>query len=181
MSLPQRASYLYHSRYCEENIWHLCQCPEFARSQVIVIAAQADCFPMLCQRAASSAQEPLLWDYHVVLLWQNAERNYLIDFDTCLAFCTPLEDYMQQSFLAEHLLYPEYVPLFRVLSAQDYVKYLKSDRRHMQTPQGWLAPPPPWPCISENESNLHQFTHMLDHTYGKVLDMNTLLKTLVVH
>lgn len=177
MLLPEREPYLYHASYCEENIWHLCQHHEFAQSQVIVIAAQAECFPMLYQRAARSAQEPLLWDYHVVLLWQNNSLNYLLDFDTRLGFCTPLEEYMQQSFLADKLLYPEYIPLFRLISAQEYVRYLKSDRRHMQTPEGWLAPPPPWPPISENESNLHQFTNTADHSYGKVLSAATLLET----
>lgn len=118
MLLPEREHYLYHSRYCEENIWHLCQHTEFAQSQVIVIAAQTECFPMLYQRAASSAHEPLFWDYHVVLLWQNKNLNYLLDFDTCLGFCTLLEKYMQQSFLAKELVYPEYVPLFRILSIQ---------------------------------------------------------------
>lgn len=175
MPLLQRQHYAYHPHYCEENIWHLCQHALFAQSQVIVIAAQGDYFPMLCQRAARSAQEALFWDYHVVLLWQKAKLNYLLDFDTCLAFCSPLADYMQQSFLAETRLDPEYVPLFRILSAQDYVQHFKSDRSHMQTPHGWLAPPPPWPPISKNESNLQQFTHMNDHRYGKVMSAAALL------
>lgn len=176
MLLPQREDYAYHSRYCEENIWLLCQRAKFTDSQVMVIASQADCFPMLNQRAANSAQEPLLWDYHVVLLWQNTNLNYLVDFDTRLEFCTPLEAYMQQSFLAEELINPEYVPLFRVIKAQDYASYFKSDRRHMKTKKGWLAPPPPWPPSSETESNLHQFTNMADQRYGKVLSATALLQ-----
>lgn len=176
MLLPQREHYDYHSRYCEENIWLLCQRAEFAESHVIVIASQADCFPMLNQRAASSAQEPLLWDYHVVLLWQKTNLNYLVDFDTCLAFCTPLKAYMQQSFLAEELINPAYVPRFRVIKAHDYVSNFKSDRSHMKTKKGWLAPPPPWSPISETESNLHQFTNMADQRYGKVLSSTALLQ-----
>lgn len=50
----------------------------------------------------------------------------------------------------------------------------------MQTPEGWLAPPPPWSPISENESNLHQFTNVADHSYGKVLSGVALLENIKV-
>lgn len=177
MNLPQREHYAYHARYCEENIWLLCQQTEFLSSHVIVIAAQADCFPMLCQRAADSPEQPLLWDYHVVLLWHTTNLSYLVDFDTKLAFCTPLKDYVQQSFLDENWLNPEFVPLFRVLPAQDYVRSLRSDRRHMKTETAWLAPPPSWSVISEGQSNLHQFTDMTDRAYGQIFTASQLLKT----
>jgi len=178
MNLPQREHYAYHSRYCEENIWLLCQQPEFAASDVIVIAAtQAECFPILCQRAADAPDQPLLWYYHVVLLWSNSEQTYLIDFDTTLPFCTPVTDYFQSSFLDEETLYPEFIPLFRVMPAQDYVRILRSDRSHMRTKNGWQAPPPHWPVISANESNLHQFTDMNDREYGQIFTAAELLKT----
>ncbi|WP_020396873.1 hypothetical protein [Thiolinea disciformis] len=178
MTLPQRENYAYHPRYCEENIWWLCQQPDLIHSDVLVIAAtEAECFPILCQREANAPDEPLLWDYHVVLLWHASHQAYILDFDTTLPFCTPLERYFEQSFLAEELLYPEYVPLFRVIKAKDYARDLKSDRRHMKTKKGWLAPPPPWPVISESESNLNQLTTMLDQGYGKVLNATALLKT----
>ena len=178
MNQPQRRNYAYHSRYCEENIWWLCQQPEFAVSDVIVIAAaQAECFPILCQRAADAPDQPLLWDYHVVLLWPNSEQTYLIDFDTTLPFCTPVADYFQQSFLDEEALYPEFVPLFRVLPAQEYLCNLRSDRSHMKTKTGWQAPPPSWPAISADENNLHQFTDMSDREYGKIFTATELLKT----
>lgn len=176
MNLPQREHYRYHSRYCEENIWWLCQRPEFAGSHVIVIAAQAECFPILCQCAADSPDEPLLWDYHVVLLWPTAKGSFLIDFDTTLPFCTPLSEYFQHSFLDEDDLYPEFIPLFRVLTANDYVAILRSDRRHMRTAKGWLAPPPDWPPISVDESNLHKFITMSDHDYGQILTAAKLLQ-----
>ena len=168
MNLPQREHYAYHARYCEENIWWLCQQPEFADSQVMVIAALAEYFPMLCQRAAGLPEQPLLWDYHVVLLWPTQNQTYLVDFDTFLAFCTPIADYFQRSFLAETRLKPQFIPLFRVLQARDYVRVLRSDRSHMKTPTGWLTPPPPWPAISPHDNNLHQLTDMTDHHYGRI-------------
>lgn len=176
MPLPEREQYAYHSRYCEENIWLLAQQPEFANSHVIVIAAQAECFPILCQRAAAAPDQILLWDYHVVLMWQHDAHYYLVDFDTTLAFCTPLADYFEHSFWDEARLNPEYVPRFRVLTAQEYVRQLRSDRRHMQTDNGWLAPPPPWPPISATESNLPQFADIANHDYGQIFSAAELLQ-----
>ena len=177
MTLPQRENYAYHSRYCEENIWWLCQQPDLIHSNVLVIAAaEAECFPILCQREANAPDEPLLWDYHVVLLWHTSHQAYILDFDTTLPFCTPLERYFEQSFLAEELLYPEYVPWFRLIKAQAYLQHFKSDRRHMRTKNGWYAPPPPWPPISENESNLHRFTTMTNREYGSVMTATSLLQ-----
>ena len=174
--LPHQADYLYHSRFCEENIWHLCQRPEFSTSEVIFIASRGECFPMLCQHAAPTPTTPLLWDYHVILLWYAANRRYLLDFDTTLAFCTPLSDYMRHSFLAEHWLKPAFIPLFRLIPTKDYVANFLSDRRHMQTSEGWLATPPPWPPISTSTSNLSQFTDMTDPTYGRILTASQLLQ-----
>lgn len=177
MFLAQRSNYLYHSHYCEENIWHLCQRPELNPRFVIVIAARGDCFPMLCQTAAEDADTPLLWDYHVILLAQADQQSaYIFDFDTTLGFGTPITEYLQRSFLAEKRLIPAYIPWFRLVPADIYVSSLLSDRRHMKTAQGWMAPPPDWPALSDSKSNLHQFTNMADLSYGRVFSHSALLQ-----
>jgi hypothetical protein len=177
VKLPQRETYLYHPQYCEENIWHLCQCPEFARSDVIVMASRGEFFPLLCQRQAVTPHVPLLWDYHVVLLWHAAnDQRYILDFDTTLPFCTPVMQYVQRSFLAENSLNASYVPWFRVMSAQAYASTLQSDRRHMKTAEGWLCTPPVWSPISLTSSNLYKFTDMSDPEYGQILSMAELLQ-----
>lgn len=177
MTLPQRDQYLYQACYCEENIWQLCQRPEFMHSEAVVIAALGDCFPILQQRAATAAYLPVLWDYHVVLLWHTDDGDYIIDFDTTLPFCTPLADYVQHSFFDERRLPANLRPLFRVIPAQQYVSSLQSDRRHMKTADGWLAEPPAWLPISENTSNLQQFINMKDHHYGQIMTTQQLLST----
>ena len=175
MKLPQREHYLYHPRYCEENIWHLCQQPEFHHSDVIVMASRGEFFPILRQRAADAPDMPLLWDYHVVLLWLAGKGvRYILDFDTTLPFCTPANHYFQQSFIDERRLRPAFVPLFRVMPAREYAANLLSDRRHMKTANGWLAEPPAWPPISATESNLQKFTDMNDREYGQILTMTYL-------
>lgn len=170
MQLPQREHYLYHHRYCEENIWHLCQQPEFQNADVIVMASRGAFFPILCQQAAEAPGMPVLWDYHVVLLWHTGKgARYILDFDTTLPFCTPVGHYLQQSFLDERRLSAEFVPLFRLMPASEYRERLLSDRSHMKTANGWLAEPPGWPPISTAGSNLKKFTDMADHDYGQVM------------
>ena len=177
MKLPQRETYLYHPHYCEENIWHLCQRIEFADSDVLVIASTGEFFPILCQREAEAPHLPLLWDYHVMLLWHAANaQHYILDFDTTLPFCTPIAQYFQQSFLDENYLKASFVPWFRVMSAQAYATTLQSDRRHMRTAKGWLSPPPAWPPISVTTSNLRKFTDMSDLEYGQILSAAALLQ-----
>lgn len=176
MKLPEREHYRYQPSYCEENIWHLCQQPEFQHSDVIVMASKGRFFPIRCQRKANTPTEPLLWDYHVVLLWHVApDARYILDFDTTLAFCTPIADYFRQAFLDESLLKPRFVPLFRVMPSKEYAEKLLSDRRHMRDEYGWLVEPPPWPPTSITESNLHKFTDMSDADYGRILTATQVL------
>ncbi len=177
MTSPQRENYLYQACYCEENIWQLCQCAEFANSDVLVIAALGDYFPILWQKAATAPYSPVMWDYHVVLLWHAPNgKHYILDFDTTLPFCTPLAQYIQHAFFDENQLQPQMRPRFRQLPAAAYVATLQSDRRHMQTPDGWLAEPPTWPSISPKTSNLPKFTDMYDTEYGKIFTAEQLLQ-----
>ena len=66
-------------------------------------------------------------------------------------------------------------PMFRVLSAADYVEHFLSDRRHMKTAYSWNAPPPNWPLISQTSSNLERFTDMEDQEFGQVLSATELI------
>ncbi len=178
IQLPQRENYRYHAYYCEENIWHLCQQPELQNSEVVVIASKGDVFPILCQRAAVTPDTPLFWDYHVVLLWHSKNEHYILDFDTTLPFCIPITRYIQRSFVDEQQLNAQFIPLLRVMSANEYIANLQSDRSHMKTADGWLAEPPSWSPISTCSSNLHQFTDMTDDEFGQVLTVSQWLNRL---
>lgn len=181
MKLPRREDYPYQSRYCEENIWHLCQQPEFQDSDVVVMASRGDFFPILRQRAAETPDAAVLWDYHVVLLWRaGGGARFILDFDTTLPFCTPAIRYFQQSFIDDALLDPAFAPLFRVMPAREYAAGLLSDRRHMRTADGgWLAEPPSWPPISTSKSNLRQFSNMAERKFGRILTSAQLLQMLM--
>ena len=161
----------YQPYYCEENIWHLCQHPQYLGGEVVFIASYGDYFPMLCQQGEQPGY-PVFWDYHVVLL----KNGNIHDFNTTLPFTTPIAQYFECSFIDEGLLGSQQIPMFRVLSAEDYVRWFLSDRRHMKTSDGWSAQPPKWPLISETTSNLHQFTDMTDAKFGVVWNATEMLK-----
>lgn len=156
----------YQPFYCEENIWHLCQHPQYLGGHVIVISAYGDFFPMFFQKTGQGKHQLIFWDYHVVLL----QDGKIHDFNSTLSLSTPSQNYFAHSFADEARLKPLQIPYFRVLSSKDYVESFASDRRHMKTQSGWNAPPPDWPLISATSSNLKQFTDMRDTTFGEVLN-----------
>ena len=158
--------------YCEENIWQLCQHPDYLNGHVIFIASHGDYFPMFFQQGSDSIGGPVFWDYHVVLL----NHGNIYDFNTTLPFASKVYDYIEHSFIDEDQLEPDLIPLFRVLPAKEYIATFKSDRRHMKTTNGWNAPPPEWPMICEHSSNLHQFSDMTNLEFGTVITSRELLR-----
>ena len=161
----------YHPYYCEENIWHLCQHPQYIGGEVVFISSYGDYFPMLCQENSDGTGYPIFWDYHVVLL----NDGCIHDFNSTLPFSTSIAEYFEKSFIDESLLAPMQKPMFRVLTADDYIEFFLSDRRHMKTADSWNAPPPDWPMISETTSNLNRFIDMRDLEFGRVLSAGELL------
>lgn len=66
----QRRLFDYAAYYCEENVWHLCQRPEFGKGErrvVFISNLQRTC-AMWGQRAARRNQ-PVIWDYHVIFIY----------------------------------------------------------------------------------------------------------------
>ena len=166
--------FLYAACYCEENIWHLCGRPELPGTErkVIWISSLKGVYPLWCQRAAAHDNEPVWWDYHVILLvrtdvWQ------VWDLDTTLELPVAASDYFPRTFRDQS----QVAPLFRVMDAQYFRDTFSSTRAHMKSGQsGWLAPPPDWPVIgrtntTENEGGLERtdntFSEMLDFTSAK--------------
>ena len=176
MSLPnvKKEGFLYHAYYCEENIWHVCQHEPFEHSYVIFIASTGASFPMMNQSVMTDPTVPILWDYHVVLL-VHAEVNQILDFDTALPFCCDIDKYFSYSFLDNRLLDEHERPYFRVVPASEYITHFSSDRSHMKTNNGWLAPPPTWPTIGELPNNLSGYRDMKNKEIGDVLTFDEVL------
>lgn len=177
-STLKREDFLYQPYYCEENIWQLCRHEQFKNSHIVFIASKGEVFPMLNQRVAAHPLKTVFWDYHVVLLARD-EKNQILDFDTCLPFCTDVADYFSYSFMNNALLSADEQPWFRLVPAGEYTAMFSSDRSHMKTASGWQAPPPPWPLIGNGEHNLPSFTDMNNSTIGEVLSFDVMLERLL--
>jgi len=166
-------AFKYAPYYCEENIWHLCQesaFRNFERKAVFLSNAGRTC-ALWNQRARAADGEPVLWDYHVVMMFN--DRGWQVyDLDTLLGAPVPLNDYLISTF-GEAQLPEQFQPMFRVIDAEEFVSFFSSDRSHMRTADGqWQVPPPAWPAVVRGvRSNLMDFVDMQMKTYGMVFDL----------
>ena len=164
----------YQPYYCEENMWLLAQDPRCGDGErlVALITNPSGQFAMWHQRPANGPGEPLLWDYHVVLLVQNHGWQ-VWDFECDLGLTVPALDWCNACFPYQHTIRPAYHPHFRVMSAANYVATLRSDRSHMRDAKGnYNKPPPPWsPPGGGSDSNLAQFIDLRQPLVGEIYDL----------
>lgn len=158
MSDPAQSQRRYTPFYCEENVWHLAKDgvgtdPSF----VVFISNPKRSCALWAQRASSSADMPVLWDYHVVLVSAPAEGPPLVwDLDSRLGCPVKLKDYLDGTFPYGDALRESLLPRFRVLPAATYLERFASDRSHMNEDGEWREPPPEWPPIGQG-MNLFDF------------------------
>lgn len=117
--------------------------------------------------------EPIVWDYHVIVIAENPVEVW--DIDTLLGLPIDISDYLSGSF---HPEMPEaFQPCFRVVHADVFVDVFASDRSHMQRADGsYRKPPPSWPIITSPgpKSNLMDFVDMERTFVGEVLSLGEL-------
>ncbi|KAJ0003776.1 hypothetical protein NQD34_008874 [Periophthalmus magnuspinnatus] len=178
MKTPRREDCVYTSCYCEENVWHLCS---WFRSEaevqlqelyVLFISNHHRTVPLWRQKSARG-DLPVVWDYHVVLLWSRPSLDPLIfDLDSVLDFPCSLQEYTTQALRSDQDLNPQYHRLIRVIPADLFLQKFSSDRSHMKKPDGtWTMPPPSYPPIQtqETSTNLELFIQMKqDQGLGQV-------------
>ncbi|KAL8181717.1 UNVERIFIED_CONTAM: Protein N-terminal glutamine amidohydrolase, partial [Gekko kuhli] len=165
----------------EENVWKLC---EHIRSQsrypleefyAVFISNERRMVPLWKQKSRCGSQ-PVIWDYHVVLLHvSSGNQNFIYDLDTMLPFPCPFDTYVEEAFKSDDILEPGFRRKVRVVRADLYMKTFASDRSHMKDASGnWLQPPPPYPCIetADFKMNLDNFISMNpDVGWGSVLPL----------
>ena len=183
MSRPPAPSYAYAPHYCEENIWHLIAREDFAPRRAlsdvaIVSNARRQC-PIWSQRASLVYGNPVVWDYHVVMIERllKPERRALVwDFDSLLALPATFDRWWETSFPFVENLTESYRPMFRLLSAEEYLEILSSDRRHMRDEHGrWRMPPPSWAPILQGDPTLSDLIDVSRSGPGEVLDHGELV------
>ena len=164
-STVQRDKFKYASQYCEENVWHLCQEPQFQRLEkcVLIISNPLRACAFWQQRYTNSPQ-PQVWDYHVVLLVCDSVW-FVWDLDSLLSLPVPMRLYLDETFCRRRFEQTLYAPRFRIIEASDYVKHFSSDRSHMRDKNGdWLAPPPAWSPILKD--GVCSFPQLIDFRPG---------------
>jgi hypothetical protein len=156
---------LYTPFYCEENIWHLCQQDALRDrdKKVVWITGAGGICALWRQRAARQPDQPIGWDYHVVLLTGSPSGWAIWDLDTTLPCPLPLPEYLAQTFPYADQIPGEFQPRFRIVDADDFLSTFSSDRSHMLDAGGrYRKTPPPWPAIGADRPS--NFARWLDPT-----------------
>jgi hypothetical protein len=169
----------YTPHYCEENVWHLIQDSGVTANELyaMFISNARKACPMWQQRAAPRPQEPVVWDYHVVVLGRKQHWE-VWDLDTVLPTPVSARTYLASTFSSEASLPKDLRTYFRVVPRDQYLAYFASDRSHMKRPDGsWMAPPPSRSPIRTTTEvmNLFRFVDMAKVFLGEVYDLNGLL------
>lgn len=175
------AAWRYQPFYCEENVWWLVRETE-GRCWAVFITNAARRV-ILWQQRLAPPEEPVLWDYHVVMLEEADGRKWVRDLDTRLPSRCPAHVYLDETFPFCPEALPEgltpFVPRFRVVSANALAATFSSDRRHMRSRDGdFIHPPPAWepPTALEDDAptTLERYLDLTDPIAGEVMDLAAL-------
>lgn len=151
--------------FCEENVWHLARdadvrvegvaLPEVDR-WIVFVTNRGRTVSMWAQHAG----DPVVWDYHVVLLARGRAEWWILDADSTLGFPLRAAAWLSGSF--HPTAPPSRAPRFRVVEATAFEAAFASDRSHMREPDGRESRPhPPWPLIT-SPMGAHTLPRFLD-------------------
>ena len=163
--------------YCEENVWQTLQDPALpvavdARAAVFITNAARQ-VAMWSQRAA--VVDPVVWDYHVVVLARGARGGVVVDVDCTAGVVLPVVAWAQASF--RDFVPAAARPRFRVVDAPTFLRTFSSDRSHMTDARGRpTKAPPPWPAPQNGAMNLHRFIDLDDDIAGVVCELDDLFR-----
>ncbi|KAI8878664.1 hypothetical protein K501DRAFT_258181 [Backusella circina FSU 941] len=172
---------IYTRCYCEENIYMLCKAinektPDLIDNFTVVFISNEDRkVPFWKQKSCKEDGYPVVWDYHVILLFEHESGLKIYDFDTQLNFPSSADVYAIESLRPEIPLPKQFQRFFRMIPATMYLREFASDRSHMINKEGeYHATPPTYDPIQSKQSkmNLDEFISMEDSDssrYGVVL------------
>lgn len=182
--LPLREECLYTACFCEENVWKLCEHVKDTQPNIlpycyiVFISNKNQSVPLWNQCSGRSEDGLTIWDYHVIFIHIPCDNSEALvyDLDSLLSFPTLFSVYSAKTFRSDNILKPEYQRMFRIISAETFLKHFASDRSRMIAPDGtWMKPPPPYPalCIPGITNNLEDFISMDPSVgFGDVLNLS---------
>jgi len=141
--------------------------------------------PLWAQSAGEPSEDGLVvWDYHVFFIWRPSSEckkggSEVYDLDTTCGFPVDADDYIKKTFRPMVPLKPDFKRLFRVVSAEEFVKTFASDRSHMLDKRSgkYQMPPPSYPAISTSECKnnlMDSFVNMKDKKLGETMNLHKL-------
>jgi len=129
-----RNDYTYTPLFCEENIWKLIESlytNKLAKPiDVLFILNDSNTIALYNQKL-SYKDQPVIWDYHVILVAKNDIDTWVFDFDSRCKFPIEINDYFSLSFPCQLSLPENFQPLIKSIPAEKYFKLFYSDRHHM--------------------------------------------------
>lgn len=146
----------YASHYCEENVYKLMETlnesyelPPGTHLYAVFISNSCKETPIWMQRLCPNGniEEPVVWDYHVILLLMSTSDPSLqlvYDYDSLLPYPCEASTYISMSFQPQFRLPERYQQKFRIINGQEYLSHFSSDRSHMASAD---VPPPSWSVI----------------------------------
>jgi len=128
-------NYKYTPLFCEENIWKLIETlymnNDVKPKDVLFIINKSKTIALFDQ-ALSSNNQPVIWDYHVILTAEIDLITVIFDFDSKCKFPVNITEYFNKTFQGSDTLHETYRPLIKVINAQYYFEHFFSDRLHMK-------------------------------------------------
>lgn len=177
---------IYTKCYCEENVWKLCKKMRSSNDQfkycyAVFISNPTRTIPIWCQQSSQDPHHrPVVWDYHVILVFCDATQSLVYDLDTVLPFPVSFNDYVSRGFRSDNDLKQNFKRFFRVIEASTFLETFASDRSHMHDEKGnYMHSPPSYPCIIASDgqtNNLDDFVNVENMSHGIVLDFSLFLQ-----
>jgi hypothetical protein len=170
----------YAAYYCEENIFRLAGDPRVrpGRRFAVLMTNEARRCAVWAQKIAPGPSEPVLWDYHAILIVTGESGSWVYDLDARLPIPSRFDPYFEAALARSELIPSEYRPRFRVIDADLYRSAFSSDRSHMRNDDGsYKQPPPGWPVIASSDAAAFTLDQALDlerSSPGEVLSLGEL-------
>lgn len=104
----------YASCFCEENIYQLAvrllETSLITEAQLfaIFISNSSKQVPVWEQKSSDERHEPVVWDYHVILLSRSGQEKLIYDLDSYLPFPCHAMHYCERSFRPDLRILPQF-------------------------------------------------------------------------
>lgn len=166
-----RAAQRHQPFFCEENVWHLLQAVDVPRpAAALFVTNRVRAVAMWGQR--QGPPDPVVWDYHVVVLCPAA--GLVIDLDDRRRAAWWVGDWLANTFRPGEA---HAAPWFRRVADGDFLRTFSTDRSHMADAAGRpLRPLPPWPPPFQPAlgMTLQRFLDLDDPIAGEIIDAASL-------